>query len=142
MKRYDQASKEKRRMLTQNEVKSEIKHLGIEMPMRKGRMLDKKLDAKRCEKQIRKLLIRDRQIQIDLEVRNCFPGGVGDGTIKCAYGYNHCGRRNKKITEECPRCGEVEDWQHIIKCNGIRDLKLEYGHELANQLTKVATMQL
>ena len=60
MKRYDQASKEKRRMLTQNEVKSEIKHLGIEMPMRKGRMLDKKLDAKRCEKQIRKLLIRDR----------------------------------------------------------------------------------
>ena len=76
---------------------------------------------------------------IDLEARNCFNSGVGAGTLKCVYGYNHHGERNSKINKglvqtTCPRCGDKEDWEHIILCQSISNLKDQYVSELNAKL--------
>ena len=65
-----------------------------------------------------------------MEARNCFPEGTGAGTLKCITGFNHYGVRNKLINNDtidntCPRCGALETWEHVVKCDGISELKQE-----------------
>ena len=44
MKAYDTAAKRKRTSLINNYIAREIKHIGIEILIRKGMILDKKID--------------------------------------------------------------------------------------------------
>ena len=61
---------------------------------------------------------KEKSEWIDMEARKVFKSGVSSSMLKCAYGYNHCGTKQKIInenkTEMCPRCSEIETWGHVI----------------------------
>ena len=70
----------------------------------------------------------EHQQWIDRDKRNYFKGGTGASTIKCACKYNYYRYRNAVINEELCRdkylrCNELEDWQHVILCPVIAELK-------------------
>lgn len=79
---------------------------------------------------------------IDLEARRTFNSKeVTPSIIKCAHGFNHYGVRdaliNKGLTEEeCPRCNQVETWDHVIKCGKVRSLQREFVKETTEELLK------
>lgn len=58
---------------------------------------------------------------VDLNARQSLKG-VSISTIKCSYGYNHHGARckmmNQYTSDKCVVCGQIEDWEHILKCTG------------------------
>jgi len=66
---------------------------------------------------------------VDVEARNSFRSKeIIVLVIKCAHGYNHYGTRdamiNGKLTEkECPRCSEIEMWDHVIQCKEVKPLQ-------------------
>jgi len=92
-----------------------IKYIGIAHPIVKDRLVDKninvlirEIDAKHCELISVKERVKEGWEWVDREARNCFNSGVGVGTLKCVYGYNHHGKRNSKINKglvetKCPR---------------------------------------
>ena len=52
-------------------------------------------------------------------VREFFSEGAGGGTLKCSIGCNHYGERNHTInkgivSKRCPRCHQVESWEHVV----------------------------
>ena len=79
---------------------------------------------------------------IDSEARNAFdPKKVAASMIKCTHGYNHCGLRdtliNKNMIEACcPRCQELESWDHAIKCEETISMRKEFIQELLKKLLK------
>ena len=65
---------------------------------------------------------------IDTQARNVFSKGCSPAMLKCAYGCNMYGcqdvRINKnKINNYCPRCNQLETWEHVILCSTINDEK-------------------
>lgn len=47
---------------------------------------------------------------------------------------------NEGLTvSSCPRCGRVEDWEHVILCDGIQDQKEKYLKDMEDKLKKVAS---
>jgi len=151
MKRCDEASKEKRMALEHNECQRQIKYFGIETPCKDGVILDKNIngllrdiDAKEYEMQSVKNIFLEKWEWVDIDARNCFMAGAGTGAIKCASGCNHHGKRNGKINnglclEKCPRCNENEDWEHVIKCEGIQNIKQDFITEITNETNKINT---
>ena len=76
-------------------------------------------------------------------MRNCFHEGVGIRTLKCIVGYNHYRRRNKIVNNglvenKCSRCKREEDWEHVILCQGIAEIKDQCATELNEKLRKLA----
>ena len=77
---------------------------------------------------------------IDLEARDAFKcKDVTPSLIKCAHGYNQYGVRdamiNGRLTEmECPRCNEIETWEHVIKCRFVRPMQREFIKNLTLDL--------
>ena len=68
---------------------------------------------------------------IDINARNCFYEGAGAGTLKCSIGSNHYGERNsmtngRTMSNTCPRCHQIESWEHVITCPSVDDLKTEF----------------
>jgi len=149
MRLCDIKSKEKCLELECNGGESNIKHVGILTPVINGRMFDKNInvlirecDAKVKENEIIEENVGAKSEWVDKEARNCFAGGVGVSTLKCVAGYNHHGCRNNKINSglidnKCPICGEIEDWKHIVRCQGIDQMKEAYLIDLENELKKV-----
>ena len=131
-----------------NEVTQPIVHCGVETPYKEDAMMDKninvlmrEIDGQDHEMQGIKNIFLEKWEWVNREARNCFAAGVGAGTMKCAYGYNHHGKRNAKINndvcrDKCPRCNAIEDWEHIILCQGVESLKNEYIEELKVLTTK------
>ena len=148
MKRCNNALKQKRLFLQNNELTWPIIHYGIENPYKNGVNLDKnvntlmrEINAQEHEMQAIKNIFLDKWIWIDREARNCFITGVGTGRIKCAHGYNYHGQRSTKINNglcagKCPRCKGHEDWEHVILCAGTDNLKQEYLDELNKTIKK------
>ena len=146
MSKCDAESKKKRQLVEQHGPVNRIKHKGIETPCWKNMILDKnvkilirELDAKEHEKQTIMKLVPENWKWVDREARNCFGGGAGIGTIKCVNGYNHHGVRNAKInqglcSDSCPRCGRKEDWEHVMLCEGINELKKEFIIEVEEKI--------
>ena len=79
---------------------------------------------------------------IDSEARRAFNNkDVTPSVIKCARGFNHCGARdaaiNKGVIEvECPRCNQVETWDHVIRFRNARSMQAEFVKETTNELMK------
>jgi len=148
IKKCDEISKQKRLLLQNNIVTRPILHCGVETPYKEDAMMDKninvlmrEIDGQDHEMQGIKNIFLEKWEWVDREARNCFAAGVGAGTMKCAYGYNHHGKRNAKINNDvcrnkCPRCNAIEDWEHIILCKGVESLKNEYIEELKVLTTK------
>jgi hypothetical protein len=151
MKICDEKAKQKCRTLIDGNERCTIKYKGIATPIVEDEIIDKnvnvlvrEIDAKQCELISVKERVKEGWEWVDLEARNCFNSGVGAGTLKCVYGYNHHGKRNGKINKglvqtKCPRCGEEEDWEHIILCQSISNLKDQYVSELKAKLEKETT---
>ena len=78
---------------------------------------------------------------INVNARNCVYEGIGAGTLKCPIGCSHHGERdftiNKgTVSKRCPRCHQVESWEHVIGCPGIDNLKEKFVKDLKNKLNK------
>ena len=79
---------------------------------------------------------------IDLEAREAFKSNeVTPSIIKCVHGYNQYGVRdamiNGRLTDmECPRCNEIETWDHVIKCRSVRHMQREFIKNLTIDLVK------
>ena len=61
--------------------------------------------------------------------------------MKCAHGFNHYGLRdslmsNNMIDDHCPRCQEVEAWDHVMKCKETMNLRKEFVKKLLLELLK------
>lgn len=150
MKRCDEEAKKKCKALIDAEDTCNIKHVGIETPVLNGKIVDKninvlvrELDAKKNKLEAIKEKVKEKHEWVDINVRNCFRGGVGVGTLKCIVGYNHHGKRNKLVNkglteDKCPRCEQIEDWEHVILCQSITGMKDEYLNELKSKMSKIA----
>ena len=81
---------------------------------------------------------------IDLEARRAFNNkDVTPSVIKCTHGFNHYGVRdaaiNKGVTEvECPRCNQIETWDHVIRCGKVLLMQVEFVKETIKELRKHA----
>jgi len=149
MRKCDQLSKKKCKDLRDGSITSNPLPLGIGTITRKERIVDKAMqvmireqDAIVHEKQAAKDAIGEYWKWVDREARNSFSGGVGEGTIKCVWGYNHHGVRNAMINKNlcsnrCPRCENVEDWEHVITCPAIDHLQCEYIKEIKEKGNKI-----
>lgn len=153
MKKCDEEAKRKCAELFDEERRHSIKHVGIEVPIVKGRIVDKninvlirEIDAMKNEHEAIKEKVKEKHEWMDVEARNCFHGGVGNGTLNCVVGFNHHGKRNGKINEgltssKCPRCGQEEDWEHVILCNGMQGIKEQYIKEMKGKMLKIAKQE-
>ena len=61
-------------------------------------------------------------------MREFFYEGIGAGTLKCSIGHNYFGERNYEIdkgtmSKRCPRCHQVESWEHVVTFPGIDNAK-------------------
>jgi len=127
MKECDAKSKELRSQLEES-IYENIHHIGKTTPIHKGVIKDKaintliqEIDAQKQEEEYAKKKLPEHWEWIDLEARNTFHEGIRAGTLKCIAGFNYYGCRNKKINEglvsdRCPRCNQVETWEHVILC--------------------------
>ena len=100
------------------------------------------MDAKEAEKEYGVEKLKYKYEFVDKEARNAFnPKKVTSSMIKCAYGYNHFGLRdslinNNMIDAHCPRCQEIETWEHIVKCKETMNLRKEFMEKLLLKLLK------
>ena len=71
---------------------------------------------------------------VDLEARGGVSCNVTKSQIKCMCGFNPCGLRDKIInkhkSDQCPRCIEKEDWDHVIKCAATKSMRDEFRKNL------------
>ena len=59
--------------------------------------------------------------------------------LKCVSSYNHYGIRhtvinNNMIEENCPRCNEIEMWEHVIKYTETMKIRKEFVTELLKEM--------
>jgi len=79
---------------------------------------------------------------IDREARTSIPKNkMSNSMMKCVHGYNHYGLRNSIInrnsTEEtCPRCSQVESWDHIVRCEKTAQFRKDFITNLATEMIK------
>jgi len=79
---------------------------------------------------------------IDIEARNAFSIKlVTTSIIKCTNGYNPYGARQAMINKqligsECPRCNELETWDHVVRCKETKHLRRKFIFDLAKELLK------
>lgn len=75
--------------------------------------------------------------RIDIEARNVF-GYCNPSMLKCVAGFNFYGERMKELNKHCkevncPRCGELETWEHVVQCRQISLEKDEMIKDLEKQ---------
>ena len=61
--------------------------------------------------------------------------------IKCAHGCNQHGVRNvkvinNKIEDKCPRCNQIEMWEHAMQCCETKELWREFAKDLVAEWIK------
>ena len=61
-------------------------------------------------------------------------------------GYNYHGKRNGRINNRLLsmkylRCREEEDWQYVILCQGINEMKEQYLKDVRTNLKKITTTE-
>jgi len=101
------------------------------------------IDAKEEEKRYTRKKYGYKEDFIDLEARNTFcPNKVTTSMIKCAHRYNHYWLRhaminNNLVEANCPRCNQVEMWDHVIKYCKTKVMRREFIRELVIELVKV-----
>ena len=129
-KECDERSKEVRSQLAE-EYEENTPHVGSTNQNHDGAMKEKvvstlirEADAQNQEEEHAKCKTPEFWNWIDLEAIFTFHEGVRAGTLKCATWHNHHGCRNEKINDglvgkRCPRCNEIETWEHVMLCEGI-----------------------
>ena len=85
---------------------------------------------------------------INRAARNAFSNKkVTSSIIAYSHGYNHYSLREALINKnnigcECPRCGETETWDHVVKCSKTIELRKDYIFELTKELLKYRNEQV
>ena len=94
------------------------------------------IDAENSEENYVKVKFGLESEFIDVKARSTFKlNKTTTSTTKRAHGHNQCGEReamtNEAITnKECPRCDEIESWEHAIKCKNKRHVRVEHVKDL------------
>ena len=66
--------------------------------------------------------------------------------MKCKTSFNHFSCRDEKsnkglVTNKCPRCNKIENWLHVMTCEGAEDLKEKHVYNLIEGIKKVQNAQ-
>ena len=96
------------------------------------------LDGKKAELECARKKFPDKYDFIDVEARNTFKKCT-TSMIKCSHGCNHCGLRDalmngNMVEATCPRCGQIESWDHIVKCDDTKSNRAEFIRNLMLEL--------
>ena len=126
-----------------NERESNIKYYGRYslmkdsiVQMRYVKEILRVIDSKEEESKQAKKKLEYKLNFVDLEARNSFQANkVTTSVIKCAHGFNHYGLRHSMINEKlieanCPRCNQIETWDHVVWCSDTVRLRREFITEL------------
>ena len=67
---------------------------------------------------------------IDLEAKKSFPNDLSASAMKCMAGFNMNGTRcclmnENKEDASCPRHSKTEDWDHLMQCECLNEMKEE-----------------
>ena len=148
IKAYNKDSKEIRAQLAEDNSKH-ILFKEYSIPIHRGVIKDKsintlirEINAQNFEEEYLKRKIPEYWKWIDLEARNTFHEGIEAGILKYVIGYNHYRSRNEKINgrlvgNKCPRYNQIETWEHVILCKGIKEMKVKYLKTLEEKIYKV-----
>ena len=98
----------------------------------------KKQDSKLREQEYLSIKYLEAISAIYINARNIFTQGLSIKAIKCIYGYNHHGKRDKiinvNITDKCDVCQKIETWDNIILCPCTRLTNQRFIKKLEVQL--------
>ena len=84
--------------------------------------------------------LKEKWKLVDVEDRHVFRYCT-PSVLKCITGFNHHGERIKKMNKyqpeaKCPRCGEKEDWEHVIKCQNFRSEQTIFVTQIEKKMKK------
>ena len=84
----------------------------------------------------------DAAHHVDLNARNVFYKGCSSSLLKCVYAQNMYGCRDEiinkdKINQYCPRCNEIETWEHVIQCPRNQEKNKKFILSLYKKLKKL-----
>ena len=129
MKQCDGVARKTREQIEEQSNMKNSKHYGCysmkiecKVQERPKKEMTRTIDAKNSEENYAKAKFGCKIEFIDVKARSTFKiNKITTSMMKCAHGNNHYGERdaimNKDITnQECPRCNEIESWNHVIKC--------------------------
>ena len=149
IRQCDQRAKKKREGITNEMNITNVKYYGIYnihkdgIPqMRSIKEVIRIIDATQEERNHIRRKYGYKEEFIDIEARNAFIGNkVTTSMIKCANGFNHYGLRHAMINgnmveANCPRCNQVETWDHVIKCRETVALRKEFIQKLVVELVE------
>jgi len=100
------------------------------------------IDSKKAEESHGREKLKCKCDFVDADARNVFNSKkVTTSMMKCAHGFNHHGLRdsltnNNVIDDRCPRCQEVETWDHVMKCKETMKLRKEFMQKMLLALLK------
>ena len=106
------------------------------------------IDAKQVKENQAKQKLDYKAEFVDTEARNLFQASkVTTSMVKCANGCDHYGLRhsminNNLIESNCPRCNQVETWDHVIRCNETIEIRKDFIKELLKDLLKEINDQI
>ena len=113
---------------------------GNEVKSRAIKEAIREIDAEIDENKYAWKKLRDNYDFYDIEARNSFTKSkVTTSMIKCANGMNPYGVQNNMINKqiignECPRCSEVETWEHVVKYKETIPLRRKFIIQLLKEL--------
>ena len=78
---------------------------------------------------------------VDVDARYSFPYTTRS-MLKCTYGFNQHGARDRMINgykaDVCIRCGQVENWIHVIRCPELSKERDEFINTLNKKVTQLS----
>ena len=88
-----------------------------------------------CEKSVENYELKYK------EARNVFPNGLSAAVLKCSTGLNMHEKMECQINElvkddSCPRCSELEHYNHVIQCGCVESKRNECLGKLREKLDK------
>ena len=145
----DTNAKEERLNAMHRERDANVKYFGSYAIMKDRVVLSRSIqeivriiDSKKAEENYGREKLKYKYDFVDAEARNVFNSKkVTTSMMKCAHGFNHYGLRdslinNNMIDDSCPRCQEVETWDHVIKCKETIKLRKEFIQKILLELLK------
>jgi len=148
--RCHQKARDAHQMIQQHNNITNIKYQGTygirvngEISTNSIKELIRTCDGRAAEMRYSRCKLNHSYDMVDHDARVTIPKNkVTTSMIKCVYGYNHYGLRNKLINQDstddtCPRCSEVETWEHIVTCQKTAQMRKEFITNLAKEMIHV-----
>jgi len=106
------------------------------------------VDGRQAENEYRIRKLKHLSDWVDGDAREAVPlNKISTSILKCVAGYNHYGLRNALINnnqteESCPRCNEVETWEHVVKCDNTVRFRKDFITDMTLEILAIDQNQV